>query len=322
MSASNSSRRAATSRTPQTATFTSLSSRGNTDELGDQLNREGVDYVHTVNYGEEFNHDIYVQATEALFTELDPEFVLLPNSVNGLDYAPAVAPGLDFPYVSDAVGLDYDSDGLEVTREMYGSKVETTIQVAQGPYIVSVRGGEWPEAGGVGDAISEFDFTPDEDAIKSTVTGYEEVDGGDIDISEANFLVSIGRGIEEEDNLPIIEELVGATGATLSASRPIVDNEWLPKNRQVGSLANRSPPGLPRHRHQRRRPARRRYEKCGNDHRPQHRPQSPHLRHRRLRHRRRPLRRRPRTHRYARLIFQVYLPSKPSCKCDGVAVTY
>ena len=216
---------------------------GNTEEFADQLNREGVDHVHTVDYGEEFNHDVYVQATEALYEELDPEFVLLPNSVNGLDYAPAVAQGLDLPYVSDAVGLDYDESGLEVTREMYGSKVETTVQVAQGPFVVSLRGGEWPEAEGVGDAeINEFDFTPDEDAIRSTVTGYEEVAGGDVDISEADFLISIGRGIEEEDNLPLIEELVEATGATLSASRPIVDNEWLPKNRQVGQSGKQVTP--------------------------------------------------------------------------------
>ena len=98
---------------------------GDTDEFADELNREGVDYVHAVEYGEEFNHDVYVQAVEALAVDLDPEFVVVPNSVNGLDYAPAVAGRLDRPYVSDAVGLDYGEGTLEVTREMYGSKVET-----------------------------------------------------------------------------------------------------------------------------------------------------------------------------------------------------
>jgi electron transfer flavoprotein alpha subunit len=58
--------------------------------------------------------------------------------------------------------------------------------------------------------------------------------GGDVDIAEADFIISIGRGIQEQDNLPLIEKLCEATGATLAASRPIVDNEWLPKNRQVG----------------------------------------------------------------------------------------
>ncbi|MFC4553374.1 MULTISPECIES: electron transfer flavoprotein subunit alpha/FixB family protein [Halorussus] len=206
---------------------------GDTERFGEDLNREGVDYVHTVSEGEEFNHDIYVQAVEALHAELDPEVVLMPNSVNGLDYAPAVANRLDIPLATDAVGVDYDG-GLTVTREMYGSKVETTVEVGGDQQAVTIRGAEWPAAEGVGDAeIAEFDADIDTD-VGSTVTGFEEVGSGDVDISEADFIVSIGRGIEEEENLPLIEDLVEALDATLASSRPIVDNGWLPKNRQVG----------------------------------------------------------------------------------------
>ncbi|PSP57148.1 electron transfer flavoprotein subunit alpha/FixB family protein [Halobacteriales archaeon QS_1_67_19] len=206
---------------------------GNTEEFGDKLNRKGVDFVHTVSEGEEFNHDIYRQAVEALHAEIDPEALLLPNSVNGLDYAPAVANSLDLPLATDAVGLDYDG-GLTVVREMYGSKVETTVEVDGDQQAVTIRDAEWPQAEGVGDAeISEFEVDVDTDT-GSTVTGFEEVGAGDVDISEADFIVSIGRGIEEEENLELIEELVEATDATLAASRPIVDNDWLPKNRQVG----------------------------------------------------------------------------------------
>ena len=98
-----------------------------------------------------------------------------------------------------------------------------------------IRDGEWPEANGNADpTINEFDAEIDESAVRSTVTGFEEVGGGDVDISDAEVLVSVGRGIEEEENIELIEELADALGATLSASRPIVDNGWLPKNRQVG----------------------------------------------------------------------------------------
>ncbi|RBI63066.1 electron transfer flavoprotein subunit alpha/FixB family protein [halophilic archaeon] len=207
---------------------------GEVESFADSLNREGVDHVHAVDYGEEFNHDVYAQAVEALYADLDPTVVLTPNSVNGLDYAPAVANALDLPVVTDVVDVEYD-DTLVATREMYGSKVETTIEVDGDSFVVTTRGGEWPQAEGVGEAeISSFDFEPDESAVRSTVTGFEEVGGGDVDISEADFLVSIGRGIEEEENLSLIEDLVEATDATLSSSRPIVDNGWLPKNRQVG----------------------------------------------------------------------------------------
>ncbi|GGL49198.1 electron transfer flavoprotein subunit alpha/FixB family protein [Halocalculus aciditolerans] len=216
---------------------------GDVEEFGDQLNREGVDAVHTVANGEEFNHDVYVQATEALAADVDAEFIVLPNSVNGLDYAPAVANRLDRPYVSDVIDAAYDGGVLEATREMYGSKVETTVEVADGPFVVSIRPGEWPAAEGVGDAsVEAADVDIDDSQVRSTVTGFEEVGGGDVDIADAEFLVSIGRGIEEEENLELIEALVEATGATMSSSRPIVDNGWLPKNRQVGQSGKQVTP--------------------------------------------------------------------------------
>ncbi len=207
---------------------------GDVDTYADEVNREGVDAIHTVEYGEEFNHNVYAQALEQLADDLDAAYLLMPNSVNGLDYAPAVAEALKLPLVTDAVDLSADGS-LEVTREQYGGKVETTIEVEEDRAAITVRPAEWPQAEGTGDAdVSAFDADIDESEIKSTVTGFEEVAGGDVDIAEAEFLVSIGRGIEEEENLPLIEALVEATDATLSSSRPIVDNGWLPANRQVG----------------------------------------------------------------------------------------
>ncbi|MFB6094558.1 MAG: electron transfer flavoprotein subunit alpha/FixB family protein [Halanaeroarchaeum sp.] len=208
---------------------------GDVETFADSLAREGVDAIHTVEYGEEFNHDVYVRAVESLAADLEPTYVLLPNSVNGLDYAPAVAGALDRPLVTDAVDLDAEGDALIANREMYGSKVETAVEVAEGPFVTTIRSGEFPAAEGVADpAVEAHELDLDEDALGSTVTGFEEVAGGDVDISEAEFLVSVGRGIEEEENLDLIEELADALGATVSSSRPIVDNGWLPKNRQVG----------------------------------------------------------------------------------------
>ena len=217
---------------------------GDVDAYADALDTPAVDAIHTVAAGEEFDHDVYAGATKALHADLDPAALVLPNSVNGLDYAPAVADALDLPYVSDTVDLAYD-DGLTATREMYGSKVETTVEVDAGQFVVSIRGGEWEAATGAGEAErSAFEFDADSVSDGARVQGYEEVGGGDVDIADADFLVSIGRGIEEEDNLPLIEDLVEATGATLSSSRPIVDNGWLPKNRQVGQSGKQVTPDV------------------------------------------------------------------------------
>ena len=208
---------------------------GDVDAYAEELNREGVDAVHTVSHGEEFNHDVYVQALDALAADLGPQVVLTPHTVNGLDYAPALASRLDYPLVTDAVAIDVEDDTLAVDREMYGSKVETTIEVPAERALVTVRPSEWPAAEGTGDAaIQAFDASIDESAVRSRVTGFEEVAGGDVDISEADVLVSVGRGIGEEENLDIIHDLADALDATVSASRPIVDSGWLPKNRQVG----------------------------------------------------------------------------------------
>jgi electron transfer flavoprotein alpha subunit len=207
---------------------------GDVEGYADQLNREGVDAIHTVAHGEEFNHDVYVQALDQLAGAVDPTYVVTPNSVNGLDYAPALADSLDVPLVTDAVALAAD-DGLTVTRELYSGKTEGEIDVAGERAVVTIRGSEWPAAEGTGDAtVESFDADIDESAVGSTVTGFQEVGAGDVDITDADVLVSVGRGIEEEENIDIIEDLADALDATVSASRPIVDNDWLPKDRQVG----------------------------------------------------------------------------------------
>ncbi|GCF13349.1 electron transfer flavoprotein subunit alpha [Haloarcula mannanilytica] len=207
---------------------------GDVETFGAALNREGVDTVHTVDVGEEFNHDVYTQVVTQLTEQLEPSVLLMPNSVNGLDYAPAVANRLDRPLVTDVVDIDAE-DGLTATRELYGSKVETTIDVHAEQAAVTLRPAEWPTIEADGDAtIETFDPTIDESAVRSTVKGFEEVGGGDIDITDADVLVSVGRGIEEEENLDIIYDLAEALDATVAGSRPLIDNGWLEKDRQVG----------------------------------------------------------------------------------------
>jgi electron transfer flavoprotein alpha subunit len=207
---------------------------GDVDGFAEDLNRDGVDTVYTVDDGEEFNHGVHAAAIERLHADLEPTALVAPNSVDGLDYAPAVAQRLDVPLVTDVIDFEVDGGGIEVTREQYGGKVETTYQVDADQYAVTVRPAEWPQAEDRGDAAVEpFDVDVGGES-GTTVNGFEEVGGGDVDITEADVLVSIGRGIEEAENLPLVEELADTLGATLSSSRPIVDNEWLPKNRQVG----------------------------------------------------------------------------------------
>ena len=215
------------------------------DELAPSLDIDGVETLYAVTYDELFNHDVYVQAVEQLASEHGPDLVLAGNTVNGLDYLPALATTLDWPLVTDVVDIDADDDEILVTREGYGSKVETTIAITSVPAVVSIRPGEWePAERGETPAVVEADVTIDDSTIRSRVSGFEAVAEGDVDISDAEILVSVGRGIGDEDNLSLIEELAEAMGATVSASRPIVDSGWLPKGRQVGQSGKTVTPDI------------------------------------------------------------------------------
>ena len=207
---------------------------GDTASLAADVDREGVDVIHTINHGDEFNHDVFTQAVTALHEDIAPTYLVMPHSVNGLDYAPAVATLLDLPLVTDVVDIALDGN-LHVTREMYGSKLESTLTVDADTMAFTLRPGEWSPAEGTGDAaVVDAGEVVDESRIGSRVEGFEMIGAGDIDITDADVLVSVGRGIEEEENLALVEALADAMGATLSSSRPIVDSGWLPKNRQVG----------------------------------------------------------------------------------------
>lgn len=207
---------------------------GDVGTFAEQLNCEGVDTIHTVDAGDEFNHDIYVEAINAIDDQCSPQFIMTLNSVNGLDYAPAVAEDLAIPIVTDIVDFEVGKD-LVVSREMYGSKVRTDVAVDADRAVLTVRGTEWPAAEGIGNAtIEPFEVSIEEDIIKSAVNSFEEAGDADIDISEADFVISVGRGIEEEENIELVEDLVETADATLASSRPIVDNGWLPPSRQVG----------------------------------------------------------------------------------------
>ncbi len=207
---------------------------GDVERFAQELNCDGVDTIHTIDRGEEFNHGVYTTAIEALYDELRPTALVMPHTVNGLDYAPAVANSLDLPLVTDVTGINAE-DGVTVTREMYGSKVETDIRVDSDHWAITVRDNEWSAAEADGGAdVNPFEVAIDSDTLGTQVRGFEQNKTDNIDITDAEVLVSVGRGIKSEDNIEMVEELSEALGATLSASRPIIDNGWLPKSRQVG----------------------------------------------------------------------------------------
>jgi len=186
------------------------------------------------------NAEIY----RSVLTRILPEgsIFLAPNNTFGMDLMPGLAVVLERPFLPDVVGFEGLEGGvLTAVRQEYGGQVSTHIQahISNGA-VMTTRAGvfkadETKSAGGqVVDKSSEAlaEGVPESSRVFLEIV---ETEAGDIDITKEDVLVSIGRGIEDEDNIPIAEELAEAMGAVVSCSRPIVDSKWLEKARQVGT---------------------------------------------------------------------------------------
>jgi len=165
--------------------------------------------------------------------------VLLPHDTFGMDLGPGLSIKLDAAFVADAVGFEgLEATALKVVRQEYGGAVSTHVlcDLTNGA-VINVRPGafqpdESKAAGGqVVDKSGELGDLGAGRRYLETVAA--EV--GDVDITKEDVLVSIGRGIEDEDNIEIADDLAKAMGAVVSCSRPIVDAKWLEKSRQVGT---------------------------------------------------------------------------------------
>jgi electron transfer flavoprotein alpha subunit len=164
--------------------------------------------------------------------------LLVPHYTFGMDLSPGLSIKMDAAFVSDVVAIDGIEDGkLKIVRQEYGGQVSThvgvdpskglVINIRPGAFVsteVQVSGQVMVKSGEVGELTA-----------KRTYLEVVEAEAGDVDITKEEVLVSIGRGIEEKENIEIARELANAMGAGLSCSRPIVDAKWLEKSRQVGT---------------------------------------------------------------------------------------
>jgi electron transfer flavoprotein alpha subunit len=204
--------------------------------LADQVDVDGVNEIVSVKVEqEEFENDVYLQAVEQLVSERSPDVVLVGFTINSMGFAPALAAKLGLGFASDVFALRREGDDLVAERSFYGSKVNAEVEFpGHERVLLMLRPTSWPPAEGDGAAV--------ESQLEVTISGsrarhvdYQEVAAaGDVDITSADFLLSVGRGVGEKENLEQFEGLADKMGATLSASRPLVDQGWMPSSRQVG----------------------------------------------------------------------------------------
>jgi electron transfer flavoprotein alpha subunit len=193
----------------------------------------GVDEVVRVAVEpEEFEGDVALAAVEALIAERSPRATLLGFTVNSMGYGPALALRLGQGFASDVHALALEGDTLVATRSFYGGKVHAELEFA-GPAVLLLRPTAWPPADGAGSPIVT-DVAAPAVAARARHVAFQEVAQADVDITTADFLLSIGRGVGERENIEQFEELAAKMGAVLSVSRPLVDAGWMSNARQVG----------------------------------------------------------------------------------------
>jgi electron transfer flavoprotein alpha subunit len=165
--------------------------------------------------------------------------VLVPHAHFGVDLSPGLSVKMSAAYLPDVVDLDAAAgNNIRAVRQEFGGQVSAHVvaDISSGA-VINVRPGAFkpadtPPAGGqVIDKSSEVGSLACGRRYLETIVA----ETGDVDISREAILVSIGRGIQEQDNIPIAEELAEALGGAVSCSRPVVDAKWLDKSRQVGS---------------------------------------------------------------------------------------
>jgi len=185
-----------------------------------------------------YNSEAYERALTQLITERKPFLTLIGHTATGMDFAPSLATHLKLPLATDCVGIDLEGETFSLTRQLYGGKVNATVSfVKQGPYMMTVRPGAFPVLEKdplAGEIVSLSSPLTDEDLAKRFLE-YVEAAAGEVDITQADILVAVGRGIKEAENIPMVKELAEALGGVLACSRPVVDKKWLPKGCQVGT---------------------------------------------------------------------------------------
>ncbi len=218
-----------------------LGSAGELTTRAAELAGEGV-AVWSVEHPllERYTADAFVAALQQLWAEAKPAYLVFPHTYQVRDYAPALATRMGDVLISDVIAMDVSDGAATFTRQWMGGKLNAQYRhTASAPCVVSVQAGSFrAEAAQAGAAAGEVRrFAPQIDAAQVRTKPGEPFREAarTVDLSSAQVIVSVGRGIGEQDNLAIVEELASALGAELAASRPICDAGWLPMERQVGS---------------------------------------------------------------------------------------
>jgi electron transfer flavoprotein alpha subunit len=218
-------------------------------DLPQQIARHGAAKVHAVEHPllAQYTADGFARAAEQLIRATSPRAVLFPHTYQVRDWAPKLATRFGCAFVSDVVDARVDAGAIGFVRQLFQGKWNAEIRTApQGLAFASFQAGAFRAAEPFGSSAEITPFAPqiDASAIRSKPEEPFREAQRSVDLSAAERIVAVGRGIKEKENIPLAQQLADAIGAELAASRPICDNGWLPMERQVGSSGQTVAPKL------------------------------------------------------------------------------
>tara|TARA_B100001765_G_scaffold212184_1_gene175835 strand:- start:141 stop:1112 length:972 start_codon:yes stop_codon:yes gene_type:complete len=212
----------------------------NADSLATKASGYSLDEVLSVNHEllNDYSSDGYAEAVKQVINKENPRYVLFGHSYQVRDYVPKISAKLMRPFLADSIAIDFDGKDLSLTKQMFNAKLFSDISPSgDAPFLISFQSASFlSDNASTGTANKrEVVINLDSSMIKTESEAPFKESSGGVDLTDAELIVSVGRGIGKEENIPMAQDLASALGAEISSSRPVVDSGWLSPSHQVGS---------------------------------------------------------------------------------------
>ena len=223
--------------------ISALAIGSNADALAEELS--GVDLVEVITVSHDlvssYNADGYSEVVKQVIESESPQTIVIGHSYQTRDFMPRVSAKLDIPFIPDIISMD---DGI--VKQVLNAKLNALVTTSADQVILSFQSATFSEEAMVtGSCLTRsIQVNLDSSIVRSEAEDPFQEDAGDVDLESAELIVSIGRGIEKEENISMAFDLAKVLGAEVSASRPVVDSDWVESFRQVGSSGQTVAPKL------------------------------------------------------------------------------
>lgn len=196
------------------------------------------------NNSQEFHPELFTLLAEEAVKKSGAKILLASQNSRTRDFLPRLAAKLDAGYMSDCTQVEISGDKLTATRPMYAGKCTAKVEFSGDLQIAVVRPNQMPIATGANVQTQVVELSKPTLQSKLKLKEVTQGEAGKVDLTEANMIVSGGRGLKEAQNFSLLNDLAETLGATVGASRAVVDAGWVPHTLQVGQTGKTVAPSL------------------------------------------------------------------------------